>query len=64
MAGPDVLNPADGGAGVSPNATAQYGLATIQNVALIGDNVPAGVARRRPDSRAPKPEKGAPALAW
>jgi YetA-like protein/TAT (twin-arginine translocation) pathway signal sequence len=39
--GPAVLNPIDEAAWVSTNDTAQWGLAAIQNLALIGDSIPA-----------------------
>jgi hypothetical protein len=39
--GPDVLNPIDEAAWVSTNASSQWGLAAIQNLALIGDKMPA-----------------------
>ncbi|MGW7521365.1 exo-rhamnogalacturonan lyase family protein [Streptomyces sp. NPDC054796] len=38
--GPEVLNPAEEATWVSTNTTAQYGLAAIQNLALIGDAMP------------------------
>ncbi|WP_413802367.1 hypothetical protein [Streptomyces iranensis] len=38
--GPDVLEPGVEAAWVSTNATAQYGLAAIQNLALVGDKLP------------------------
>jgi hypothetical protein len=37
LTGPDVLNPIDEAAWVSTNDSAQWGLAAIQNLALIGD---------------------------
>jgi hypothetical protein len=40
VAGPAVLNPVDEVAWVSTNETAQWGLAAIQNLALIGDQLP------------------------
>ncbi len=40
LAGPDVLEPGVEAAWVSTNSTAQYGLAAIQNLALIGDKLP------------------------
>jgi hypothetical protein len=40
VAGPDVLNPVDEVPWVSTNETAQWGLAAIQNLALIGDALP------------------------
>jgi len=40
LSGPTVLRPVDEAAGVSTNATAQWGLAAIQNLALIGDALP------------------------
>jgi hypothetical protein len=39
--GPAVLNPIDEAAWVSTNATAQWGLAAIQTLALVGDSIPA-----------------------
>ena len=42
FAGPDVLNPIDEAAGVTTNGTAQWGLAAIMNLALVGDALPAG----------------------
>jgi len=41
IAGPAVLNSVDEGFGMSTNAASQWGLAAIQNLALIGDRVPA-----------------------
>jgi hypothetical protein len=38
--GPDVLNPIDEAPWVSTNASAQWGLAAIQNLALIGELMP------------------------
>lgn len=38
--GPRVLNPVDEAAFVSTNATAQYALAAIQTLALVGDQLP------------------------
>lgn len=40
LKGPDVLNPGGEAAWVSTNSTAQYGLAAIQNLALVGDRLP------------------------
>ncbi|MEU1666074.1 twin-arginine translocation signal domain-containing protein [Streptomyces sparsogenes] len=40
LAGPDALEPGVEAAWVSTNSTAQYGLAAIQNLALIGDKLP------------------------
>ncbi|MBP2324888.1 hypothetical protein JOF56_005273 [Kibdelosporangium banguiense] len=40
ISGPAVLNPVDEATWVSTNATAQYGLAAIQCLALIGDQIP------------------------
>lgn len=40
VTGPDVLRPVDEAAGVSTNGTAQWGLAAIQCLALIGDTAP------------------------
>jgi hypothetical protein len=40
VAGPDVLNPVDEVPWVSTNETAQWGLAAIQNLALIGAALP------------------------
>jgi hypothetical protein len=37
--GPDVLNPVDEAEHVSTNSTAQYGLAAIECLALIGDTL-------------------------
>ncbi|MFD8496688.1 Tat pathway signal sequence domain protein [Amycolatopsis sp. NPDC059657] len=42
VTGPSVLNPVDEATWVSTNATAQYGLAAIQCLALVGDRMPAG----------------------
>jgi hypothetical protein len=42
IAGPDALKPIDEMAGVSTNGTAQWGLAAIENLALIGDALEAG----------------------
>ncbi len=39
--GPNVLNPVNEATWVSTNDTAQWGLAAIQNLALIGDSLPA-----------------------
>lgn len=39
LSGPEVLRPVDEAEFVSTNATAQYGLAAIQNLALIGDKL-------------------------
>jgi hypothetical protein len=39
--GSAVLNPIDEAAGISTNDTAQWGLAAIQILALIGDSIPA-----------------------
>jgi len=41
LTGPAVLQPVDEAAFVSTNATAQWGLAAIQNLALVGDALPA-----------------------
>lgn len=41
LSGPDVLRPVDEARGVSTNGTAQWGLAAIQCLALVGDNWPA-----------------------
>ena len=38
--GPAVLNPVDEAPSVGTNDVAQYGLAAIQNLALIGDWLP------------------------
>jgi hypothetical protein len=38
--GPDALNPLDEATWVSTNATAQYALAAIQTLALVGDHLP------------------------
>jgi hypothetical protein len=40
VTGPAVLNPVDEATWVSTNATAQYGLAAIQCLALVGDRLP------------------------
>lgn len=40
--GPDVLNPIQEAEGISTNDAAQWGLAAIQNLALIGDYLPGG----------------------
>ncbi|MFJ2345194.1 ABC transporter substrate-binding protein [Streptomyces antimycoticus] len=40
LEGPQVLGPGVEAAWVSTNATAQYGLAAIQNLALVGDKLP------------------------
>ncbi|MGW4214452.1 exo-rhamnogalacturonan lyase family protein, partial [Lentzea sp. NPDC004789] len=40
VTGPAVLNPVDEATWVSTNATAQYGLAAIQCLALVGDRMP------------------------
>ena len=40
ISGPAVLQPVDEAAFVSTNATAQWGLAAIQNLALVGDALP------------------------
>ncbi|KAF4407421.1 exo-rhamnogalacturonan lyase family protein [Streptomyces lycii] len=40
LTGPDVLNPAEEATWVDTNTTALYGLAAIQNLALIGDKLP------------------------
>ncbi|SFU98728.1 exo-rhamnogalacturonan lyase family protein [Pseudoduganella namucuonensis] len=39
VGGPDVLNPVDEVAWLSTNDTAQWGLAAIQNLALVGDHI-------------------------
>ena len=39
ISGPDVLKPVDEMAGVSTNGSAQWGLAAIENLALIGDSL-------------------------
>jgi hypothetical protein len=39
VTGPAVLNPVDEVPNVSTNETAQWGLAAIQNLALIGDSL-------------------------
>ncbi|QAY76275.1 twin-arginine translocation signal domain-containing protein [Sphingosinicella sp. BN140058] len=44
--GPAVLKPVDEAPGVSTNATAQWGLAAIQNLALVGDVVEAAWSDR------------------
>jgi hypothetical protein len=41
VTGPAVLNPVDEGFGMSCNAASQWGLAAIQNLALIGEWLPA-----------------------
>jgi hypothetical protein len=41
ISGPHVLNPVDETPWISTNATAQYGLAAIQCLALVGDQLPA-----------------------
>lgn len=41
LTGPDVLRPVDEADGVSTNGTAQWGLAAIQCLALVGDTWPA-----------------------
>jgi hypothetical protein len=41
ISGPAVLNPVDEGFGLSTNATAQWGLTAIEDLALIGDHLPA-----------------------
>ncbi len=40
LTGPAVLRPVDEAPGVSTNGTAQWGLAAIQCMALIGDTIP------------------------
>jgi hypothetical protein len=40
VSGPAVLRPVDEAAGVSTNATAQWGLAAIQCLALVGEALP------------------------
>ncbi|WP_395094657.1 Tat pathway signal sequence domain protein [Armatimonas sp.] len=51
ISGPAVLNPVDEGFGLSTNAASQWGLAAIQNLALIGEylptELPAAPRRRR-----------------
>ena len=47
IAGNAVLNPVDEGIGMSANAASQWGLAAIQNLALIGDKAPAALPERR-----------------
>ncbi|MBC9031873.1 twin-arginine translocation signal domain-containing protein [Sphingomonas sp. JC676] len=42
ISGPDVLKPIDEMAGVSTNGTAQWGLAAVANLALIGDALESG----------------------
>jgi hypothetical protein len=42
IVGPEVLRPVDEAAFVSSNGTAQWGLAAIECLALIGDRLPAG----------------------
>jgi hypothetical protein len=44
LAGPEVFTPIDEAAFVSTNGTAQWGLATIQCLSLIGDHLPANLA--------------------
>lgn len=41
--GTSVLNPIDEALGVSTNDVAQWGLAAVQNLALIGDSIPAQI---------------------
>ncbi|AHF92312.1 hypothetical protein OPIT5_20720 [Opitutaceae bacterium TAV5] len=43
IVGPAVLNPVEESFGLGTNATAQWGLAAIQCLALVGDRMPAGV---------------------
>lgn len=43
--GPLVLNPVEEAPWISTNSTAQWGLAAIQNLALIGDQLPAAIPR-------------------
>ncbi|HVK06143.1 MAG TPA: hypothetical protein VM490_21920, partial [Armatimonadaceae bacterium] len=40
IVGPAVLNPVDEGVGLSTNAASQWGLAAIQNLALVGEHLP------------------------
>jgi hypothetical protein len=47
LEGPAVLNPVDEAAAVSTNGTAQWGLAAIQNLCLIADDLPAEGAAAR-----------------
>ncbi len=46
--GPTVLEPVDEAAFVSTNDAAQYGLAAIQNLALIGERLPQTVPTPSP----------------
>ena len=43
IAGPAVLKPVDEAADVSTNTASQWGLAAIQNLALVGDALPAAI---------------------
>ncbi len=47
ITGPAVLNPVDEAAGVTTNGASQWGLAAIQNLALVGDALEPSVAARR-----------------
>nr|WP_169317264.1 hypothetical protein [Actinacidiphila oryziradicis] len=42
ITGPVVLNAGSDATGVSTNSTALYGLAAIQDLALVGDRLPDG----------------------
>jgi hypothetical protein len=55
--GPTVLNPVDEGFGMSTNAASQWGLAAIQNLALIGDALPPVPAAKRDGSLPASPDE-------
>jgi hypothetical protein len=57
IAGPAVLNPVEEGFGMSTNAASQWGLAAIQNLALIGEHLPPD----HPPTHAPPVGEGAAA---
>ena len=51
ISGPTVLNPVDEGFGLSTNAASQWGLAAIQNLALIGEFLPTELPVTKPGRR-------------
>lgn len=51
LVGPAVLNPVEEGFGLSTNASSQWGLAAIQNLALIGEYLPSELPKPEPRRR-------------
>ncbi|MBB6052748.1 Tat pathway signal sequence domain protein [Armatimonas rosea] len=51
ITGPAVLNPVEEGFGLSTNASSQWGLAAIQNLALIGEFLPPTLPVAKPGRR-------------